>query len=288
MKKIQLNKNQFEKLVKYEIHEEIKNNESYIYLYNHNELLKIFKDNDKNFLLNKLYVLNKLFYIKENLKFDELVLPNKLIELDNNPAGYSMDFIKYNTNIGRILSNNNISFEDKKFILKQISKILRKIELDKTLQELSFHLGDIHEYNFIYDNKYNTIRAIDLDSAYVKGVEAPHSMFLTMNDKLWDFPNKYPLDQNNRHISNNNTTILCFIYMYLNTLTNEYVPDLSIGKFCEILNMLNSIGVNKKILDSFFNIYLPNDNYLDYELLDSITESQYNKFKELQLKNVKK
>ena len=93
---------------------------------------------------------------------------------------------------------------------------------------------------------------------------------------------------NFRHIPNKNTTLISYIYMFLNTLTNEYVPDLSISRFCEILNMLNSVGVDNKLLDTFFNIYLPSDNYLDYELLDSISEDQYNKFKELQLKNVKK
>ena len=64
-----------------------------------------------------------------------------------------MDFIKNNTNIGLILNDDKISFEDKLFLIKEIGKILRKIERNTTLQEINFHLGDIHEYNFIYDNK---------------------------------------------------------------------------------------------------------------------------------------
>ena len=112
---------------------------------------------------------------------------------------------------------------------------------------------------------------------------------MTFNDKLWDFPDKYPLDVgNDRHIPNKNTTIISYIYMYLNSFTGEYIPNVSFSQFCEILNMLNSVGINKELLDSFFNIYLPKNNYLDFELLNSVTEKDYNNFKQLQLKKVKK
>lgn len=173
--------------------------------------------------------------------------------------------------------------------MKKIGEILRKIENSKLLNKFNFHLGDIHEYNFIYDNKENMVKAIDIDSAYVEGMNAPISKYLHFNDKLWDFPNKYPMDiENDRHIPNKNTTIISYIYMLLNIISNEYIPNASISEFIEILNMLLHSGFNKELLDSFYNIYLPKNNYFDFELLDSITEDQYNKFKEIQLKKVKK
>ena len=278
-------------LKKIDLSDTINNSESNIFIYKRSELLKLFKNT--NDIENKFYVLNKLFYIKENLNLDEIVLPNKLVKVDNRPAGYLMDYIKSNTNIGLILQKIGISFEDKKFLLMEIANILKKIENNKTLNKINFHLGDIHEFNFIYDNKENMVRAIDIDSAYVDGSDAPISKFLTYNEKLWDLDTKYPFIEDKlrrltKQIPNKNTTIISYIYMLLNVLTGEYSPDFSGKKFCEILNMLSACGINKELLDSIYNIYLPKDNYINYELVNSITEKQYIDFKLLQLKNVKK
>ena len=278
-------------LEKYKLLDGIHNSESNIFIYKNNELLKLFKNYFD--VENKFYVLNKLFYIKENLDFKELVLPNKLVRVENEPSGYLMNYIKTNTNIGILLKNITISFTDKKFLLMEIANILKKIEDNELLKKINFHLGDIHEYNFIYDNKENMIKAIDIDSSYVSGADAPISKFLTFNSKLWDLEEKYPLVYDNvrqlaKNIPNNNTTILSYVYMLLNVLTGNYSPDLSAKEFCDILNMLNTCGVKKELLDSIYNIYLPQDNYIDYELVNSITEKQYIDFKLLQLKNVKK
>ena len=278
-------------LEKYKLLDGIHNSESNIFIYKDKELLKLFKNYYD--VQNKFYVLNKLFYIKENLDFKELVLPNKLVKVDKEPSGYLMDYIKNNTNIGLILKKESIAFNDKKFLLMEISNILKKIENNKSLNKINFHLGDIHEYNFIYDNKENMIKAIDIDSSYVEGAEAPVSKFLSYNEKLWFLEEKYPYIRDNirrvvKHIPNKNTTILSFIYILLNILTGEYSPDFCKEKFCETLNMLGSCGICYDLLDSIFNIYFPKDNYIDYELVNSITEKQYNDFKLLQLKNVKK
>ena len=270
-------------LNKYELHKDIENSESVLYIYNNKELIKII--NNKDFLNYKLYVINKLCNLKNILDLEELVLPNSLVKHKREVIGYTMDFVKNNTNVGLILNNNKINFIDKKFILKEIANILKKIEDKKILRQLNFYLGDIHEYNFIYDNKEKHLKVIDIDSSYFEGAKAPISKFLTYNDKLWDFNIKYPIDNETKnYVPNKNTTVLSYIYILLNTITGEYIPNISVSEFCRILNMLNAVGINKELLDSIFNIYLPKDNFIDYELIDSITEKQYNKFKELQLR----
>ena len=113
------------------------------------------------------------------------------------------------------------------------------------------------------------IQAIDIDSAYVAGADAPISKFLTHNTKLWNLEEKYPYVYDNirqiaKNIPNKNTTILSYIYMLLNVLTGEYSPDMSTNEFCNVLNMLNTCGVKKELLDSIYNIYFPKDNYIDY------------------------
>lgn len=277
---IRLNGKDIKKLNEYELHSNIENTESVLYLYNHKkELLKLFKSNDKDYILNKGFILNKLFYIKDNVDIKELVMPNSLVKVSGVSVGYTMDFISQNTNLSLILNSEKVSIEDKIYFLKKIGKIIEKIELNDTLSENKFHLGDIHDGNFIYDNKNNMIKGVDLDSAYVPGMVAPNSKYLTFNDKLWDFPNKYPLDENDRHIPNHNTTIISYIYMLLNFISGEYTPDISSTRFYDILNDLSSVGFNKELLDTIFNIYLPKDNYLDFDLINTITPELVLKYK---------
>lgn len=286
MEIIRLSSKDIKSLNRYELHDDIENTESILYLYRKRELLKLFRCTDENYRINKNFILNRLFYLKNYVNMVELVMPNELVKVGGKTSGYTMDFIKENTNIGLILKSTEVSLEDKIFFLREIGKIIEKIELNDILKENSFHLGDIHEGNFIYDNKNNMVKSVDLDSAYIPGMSAPNSKFLTFNDKLWDFPSKYPLDEEDRHIPNYNTTILSYIYMLLNLVSDEYSPDMSISNFCTMLNMLKDIGFERELLDSIFTIYLPKDNYLDFELVDTITPKLIYKYREI--KNVKK
>lgn len=283
---IRLTSKDIKQLKKYELHDSIENTESILYLYRKRELLKIFKSTDEDYRLNKNYILNRLFYLKEHINMPELIMPKELVKVSGKNTGFTMEFIKENTNLSLVFNSSKISIEDKLFFLKEIGKIIEKIEANEILRANSFQLGDIHEGNFIFDNKNNMVKAVDLDSSYVDGMNAPNSKFLTFNDKLWDFPNKYPLSSNDRHIPNYNTTILSYIYMLLNMITEEYVPNMSISNFCSHLNMLNDVGFNKELLDSIFAIYLPKENYFDLTLFDTINPKLILKYREI--KNAKK
>ena len=103
---------------------------------------------------------------------------------------------------------------------------------------------------------------------------------------MWDFDNKDPLDSNDIHIPNKNTTILSYIYLLLNYITGDYVPDSNISEFCNYLNMLCDSGFDKELCDSIFNIYNPKNNYFDYNYLETITPKKILKFREI--KNAKK
>lgn len=112
MKIIKLNPNDINRLKQYEIHKSIKNQEANLYIYM-NYLFKLFKSNDQTQLDNKMYILNKLFYIKDYIDIKEIVWPNDLVKISKINRGYTMDFIKDNTNISLIFNSNKISIEDK-------------------------------------------------------------------------------------------------------------------------------------------------------------------------------
>lgn len=283
MKVISLTNNEIKKLKSYKLHENIHNNESNLFLYKNDEILKMFKSCIN--IENKLVILNKLFYLEKYLDVREFVLPKFLVRCGKR-LGYTMEYVRNNTNLAVLLNDDNISLHDKIYFFTRIGNLLKKIEKNDVLKENGFHLGDIHEGNFIYDNINNMVRAVDLDSSYVTGMEAPDSKFLTFNDKLWDFPNKYPLDKNDRHVPNKNSTILSFLYMVMNLVSEEYSPNLSTREFCYYINIMAHVGFHKELLDNMFDLYLYKDNSLDFDLIKTITPELILKFREI--KNVKK
>lgn len=280
---ISLTNREIKRLKPYILNEGIYNNESYLYYYNNQELLKLFKSHINK--ENKLFILNKLFYLKDYLDVKEFVLPSSLAKCGRS-FGYTMEYVENNTNIAVLLNRNDISLEDKIYFLTRISNLIKKIETNEVLKENGFHLGDIHEGNFIYDNINNMVRAVDLDSSYVRGMIAPDSKFLTRNDKLWNFPKKYPLDKNDRHIPNKNTTILSMLYMVMNFVSEDYSPDISTREFIYNINIMAHVGFNKELLDSMFDLYLYKDNSLDFDLIKTINPKMVLKFREI--KNAKK
>ena len=48
--------------------------------------------------------------------------------------------------------------------------------------------------------------------------------------------------------------------------------------------VLNSVGFNRELLDTIFNIYKKSDNYFDYNLVDTITPKLVLKYKEKKVK----
>ena len=283
MEIIKFGRKDLKKLKSYEIHSDIDNMESYLYFYN-NMLLKLFVSKDEDVLNNKFFILNKLFYLKEYVNINEFVWPESLVKIGSINKGYTMEFIKNNTNLSLIFNSEKVSIEDKVFFLHTILRIIERIEKEEVLNSVGFQLGDIHEGNFIYDNKNNMIKVIDIDSAYINGAYTPKSKYLFLNDKLWGFNTKYPLDKNGRHIPSKNTTIISICYLILNVITEEYSPNLSTKEFCKILNNLASVGFNRELLDTIFNIYKKSDNYFDYNLIDTITPKLVLKYKEKYVK----
>ena len=285
MKTIYLSNEDLQDLKKYILPKSVNHIESNLYFYNKEKLLKLFKSTDTSFIMNKLYIINRLFYIKEHINIDKLILPEDLVKVNNMEFGYTMKYIN-NIDGNTYLKNNKISIEDKINFLKGVYYIINEIDNNPQLKSINFHLGDIHESNFIYNKIDNVVNAVDVDSIYFDGVNTPNSKYLLFNDKLWDFYKKYPMDNEYRHIPNKNTSIISFIYMLLNFITGEYSPNFNKKKFCETLNILHHVGFSKSLCDSIYNIYSIDNNYFYREYLDSITPELILKFRKI--KNVKK
>ena len=138
MEIIRFDRKDLRKLKTYEIHSDIYNTESYLYIYK-NMLLKLFASKDEDVLNNKLFVLNKLFYLKEYINIKEFVQPESLVKIGSINKGYTMEFIKNNTNLSLIFKSEKVSIEDKVFFLHTILRIIERIEKEEVLNSVGFN-----------------------------------------------------------------------------------------------------------------------------------------------------
>lgn len=114
--------------------------EGNIYLYEDDKVLKIFKSKDPNILknkYNKIHLLNKL-------NQNNITLPEKLVYIDGEFAGYSM---KYYSDSETLYEK---SFKSRKSELIHYLKLLKNIVLD--LHSKNICLIDFNSCNFLIDN----------------------------------------------------------------------------------------------------------------------------------------
>lgn len=281
MKVISVSKRKLKKMPTLQLSHKVFNTEGKLYVYdeknkwNHfNELLKIYFNQSDAYLANKIYIISQLIASSEYLDMPELVLPKSLVSVDGEINGFAMPYIENNINLSLLLKNPKVNIKQKLEYLKEILALLEKISKIKQLED-KFFLGDIHEGNFILDIDEQIIKAVDLDSSYINNSSIAVSKYLTFNSKITNNPIKYPHDEEGRAIPNKNTTMLCFIYMLLNSLSNSEVCYWSMNEFYNYLYFLEKMGISKELLSVISTIYTPTQNNdFDASLLDSIDTSK--------------
>lgn len=240
-----------------------------------NELLKIFYIQSNDYLSDKMYVIGKLMALFEGETMSELVLPTSLVAVNGQISGYSMPWIEDNINLSLLLNNPKVKTEIKLNYLKEILNILINLRNNPNLRD-KFYLGDIHEANFIFDITDQSVKVVDLDSAYIPGGPIPISKFTTFNEKLYNNPEKYPIDfESDRAIPCDQTTNLSFLYMLLNSLSGEKSYRWSYTEYYDYISQLERAGFPKDLLDMLSNIYTPGKlDIYNPELLDGIDTSK--------------
>lgn len=284
MKTENISKNQFKKLEKLDLPNNIINTESVLYPYvikNNWEaepkILKIFHTFQKEYFANKLTILNLLDIYYDDIYMPELVLPERKLNIANEERGYVMPFIKNNANLFTILNHVDIDIKTKISFLKEVGKIIEKVHNIKAVED-EFFLGDIHESNFIYDYDEKMIKAVDLDGSKLKSSYPFHSKYLTTNDNIKhkSLQHKYKRNYNGEFIPNKNTEWYCFIIMVLNTISSGKIVNLSMQDYYLYLELLLDNGFDRKFLDATSAIYEKKNNINITPYLDTIPDDVSN------------
>ncbi len=278
MKVLSITERNLKKLPRLQISNRVVSTEGKLYIYDYKdkwkhlrEVLKIYYNQSDAYLADKIYTISQLLASFDQLDVPELVLPTALLSVNGNISGYSMPLVENNVNLTLILNNPKVNLELKMKLLKEIYSLLSKITSIRELDN-KFFLGDIHEANFILDVDEQMVKAVDLDSSYINGSSISISKFLTFNHNLLNNPLKYPHDDEDRAIPNQNTTILCFCYMLLNVLSGNTDSHLwSPNEFYSYIEFMKKNGCSEELAKALINLYSKSQtNDFSEELLDSI------------------
>ena len=242
---------------------------------------------DKNIMSKKLYTVITLDTLDEYKNIEELIIPDSIIYVDGDVAGFACPIIYNHKNLGVLINNPNIPLNIKLSYIKQIGDIIDKVErISYPDNKLQF--GDLNEFNFIID-KENKVKAIDLDSAYL-GVGEPLSMayYLLKNKYIKSLPEKYKSSKNGVIIPNDNTDLYCYNMIILNALSKNNLHSVDSQTFYEYLDYSKKLSLPSDLIESINNIYIPKDNINPKDCLEYIDDSLEKKLEFKTFKKIKR
>ena len=287
METIRISKKQLDRLKKYNVPEEETNEEGQLY-YLKTGIKKIDRSNllfkrliidddaitrsDSNSISNKINNLNILGTYENIMNLEELVIPKHQVEYKGNIIGFTVLEIKDSNSLQAILSDENINSKDKIDYLKQVGETLKKIH-NLRLYDINFYIHDLQEGNILVTNKDNKIHFIDLDSSTFRTDIPLPSKSLITDRKLGKY-SKYKYNVFGIPYPGVDQDLYSYNIMILKTLFNGKIEDLTKEEYNDYLNYLLSLGVDKKLIQSFKRIYSNKANINPVDLLDTLTTKQ--------------
>ena len=123
---------------------------------------------------------------------------------------------------------------------------------------------------------------LDMDSAKIGGNLPSPSKYLVNLKKKGILNSKYKLNSYDNEIidPNEETDNYCFSIMLLNFLYQDNITLNSIEHINNYIDYLSEIGINKELVDIFYNLYTDKPNFNCSYFLDSINEKVYKKASE--------
>lgn len=208
----------------------------------------------------KEFTVKKLNELKEYLAIRNLVIPDTLVYVDDELVGFALPLIPNHQNIGKLLQDDDVSFEQKLSYVKQMGDVIQKVQ-DVHLDDFRFQFGDLNEYNFILNHK-GTVKAIDLDSSYL-GIGEPQEMiyYLLRNTSIRTLPEKYPVSIRFNMIPNDNTDLFCYHMILLKVLAKEDFSCLPMQVHYDYLDYIKKFGLPSELIESLENLYSKKENY---------------------------
>ena len=252
------------------------NSEGIFYFYTTDDgtmLIKIIKDLYNRYTKIGLKNIKILKEYNEILsaEFQEFVLPEALVYIENELRGYIMHYINGIT-LSSYLENPSIPLQKKLIILKKIGEILERMFNFKKIP-YNIALGDFHENNIIITND-GQIKIIDLNGICLNPKDIPNCKYLNMAfDELHYNKPKYETDSILREVTpNRDTDIFCYGMMIMNFISQSEFGKLPYYKIKRYLDYLKTIGFSTEFINCITKLYSSDKNENPYPYIEDITE----------------
>ena len=294
MKIITLSKKRFEELEKIRLSKEIFNTEAAIYDFNYrgeNKILKSLYTLNGPTFANKLYTIEMLDSNKEYLP-TSFYIPDYLCTLEGKVIGYTVPKVE-GTNLSTVLRDENINYKEQIYYLRKIGEILNQLHNIRKYTPLKeIYINDLHDSNFIVDEKNRELKVIDLDSCKIGSNEPFAARFLTpisMIKGIDKYKVNEDLNSNGYIVPNSDSDLYCYSMIILNYLFGDKINNIGIENFYEYLNYLETIGINKELIEIFSRLLVDNcNNKNPVNHLDSLTSEQIYRSKKTVYEKTKK
>lgn len=280
MESVSMSKNKFGKLEPLLLPDGIHNTESDLFHYryrNKDMILKKLYFTVGNIFGNKLYTIEALSS-NASLIPDYFILPEFWVSINKKIEAFVMKYVP-GTNLSVFLKDPFVDYEDKKYYLKRVGKILEHMKSIRSFTTLTdFYLGDLHEDNFIIDKVNREIYVADMDSCKIDNNMSCPARYLTSRALLNNVTGKYNLNNASnalgRYVIDENTDLYCYVIMILTYLYGEKINDMDLSSFYEYLNYLDSLKIDHNLLDCFDRIVTNGDNKNPADYIDTLTAKQ--------------
>lgn len=243
-------------------------------LLTNDKVIKIFKRTNGDYFSNKLFTIHALADDINLKKIKELVLPEKIITVDDKIIGFTMPF-KKGVTLEEYLESN-IPLELKIEALKKVGLILEKMKMLRKVDDMpDFFINDLHEKNFIINPSTKEVSVVDLDSCSINGnlkFGSKYLSYLTPLDNFKKYEKVKAFTCGADYIPSEETDLYCYSIIVLNFISNTNFHRLSIEEAKKYFDYLDSIGLNKELLNNLSKIYSEDKNVNISYNLDSIKE----------------
>jgi len=253
---------------------------------NKDKILKKLYNNLGVGFANKLYTVEMLNYYKNNLP-SNFVIPDHLVSLDDKIIGFTVPKID-GINLTDLVTEKSVSNKEKLYYYTKIGETLNQLKNIRKYSDLKeIYINDLHESNIIVNLKNKELNIVDLDSSRILNNGSFAARYLGPTFFVDNKPHKY--NYNNDSLlngpgylfANQNSDLYCYNIMLLNFLYGDKITRMNIDEFYRYLEYLNKIGVNKELLDIFYDLTTTSDNKNPLNYLETLNDTQLARSKKL-------
>ena len=283
MKVTSISRRAFERLEKMKLSRNVRNTEAVIYDFTPkgNPSPKVFKKfhyQNGPVFGNKLWTLEMLDTHKEYLP-PSFCIPDSIVTVGGVVQGITLPKIE-GKNLADILKDKNVPVEDQIFYLQEVGHILEQLKRIRQNTDLKdIYISDLHESNFIVNEKNHEVYVIDLDSCKIKDNQPTPSKYLTPKSLFTTVQGKYQLAEPDCPtygyvVADENTDLYCYTMMFLNYLYGENASKFTLEEYYDYLEYLRTLGYGERFISALQSIVIPQKNESICPYLDELSSEQ--------------